>query len=451
MRHLSRQSFAGARLWQFTHWVIGLAAGLIIASDLVAQGSGNAPADSGAKRPAPIAAMVPTLDSVRVDSVFRHRPGDPGVPETARVSAGLGDVIYLRVRHLIDLTNHSKCLSAKGEKVAGCVPRAIALYLDGREISGLAPESGAPRPEDDILQFHLSRSAASDEAWADLLGAPSIRDSTFFRRPTEVSVGLTEGYALPTNVHGSQFDLIRIRKLWFVACSILLIVVIGLLVWLGVSSDLLRDAGPQPPAGSRKTYSLARFQMATWFALVIGGFVYIWLITGGWDTVTPTVLALMGIGAGTALGAAVIDANKQTSNTATLTSLRAEEPVLVRDIAALDAQLATATDAEKPGLRAQRDTKATRLQLVRDQIAAAAKALDPGVSRAFLDDMLTDGTNGYSFHRFQMFVWTLVLAILFIYSVWARLAMPDFSATLLALLGISGGTYLGFKLPEQSA
>jgi hypothetical protein len=28
-------------------------------------------------------------------------------------------------------------------------------------------------------------------------------------------------------------------------------------------------------------------------------------------------------------------------------------------------------------------------------------------------------------------------------------ALPDFDAPLLALMGISSGTYLGFKIPEQ--
>jgi hypothetical protein len=73
----------------------------------------------------------------------------------------------------------------------------------------------------------------------------------------------------------------------------------------------------------------------------------------------------------------------------------------------------------------------------------------PQESQGFLPDILNDGANGVSFHRFQMFVWTFVLAILFIYSVWNRLSMPDFNATLLALMGISSGTYLGFKIPEK--
>jgi len=56
-----------------------------------------------------------------------------------------------------------------------------------------------------------------------------------------------------------------------------------------------------------------------------------------------------------------------------------------------------------------------------------------------------------SFHRFQIFIWTIVLGLIFIYDVYDDLAMPDFSATLLGLLGISAGTFIGFKLPDQKA
>jgi hypothetical protein len=47
-----------------------------------------------------------------------------------------------------------------------------------------------------------------------------------------------------------------------------------------------------------------------------------------------------------------------------------------------------------------------------------------------------------------MAAWTLILAIVFVISVWNNLAMPDFGATLLGLMGISSGTYIGFKFPE---
>src|SRR5438270_496412 len=65
-------------------------------------------------------------------------------------------------------------------------------------------------------------------------------------------------------------------------------------------------------------------------------------------------------------------------------------------------------------------------------------------------DLLAEN-NLISFHRFQIFVWTLILGIMFVANVYNQLAMPEFSATLLGLLGISAGTYVGFKLPETKA
>jgi len=43
------------------------------------------------------------------------------------------------------------------------------------------------------------------------------------------------------------------------------------------------------------------------------------------------------------------------------------------------------------------------------------------------------------------------LGLVFIYSVWADLTMPSFSATLLTMQGITAGTYLGFKIPEKQS
>ena len=64
-----------------------------------------------------------------------------------------------------------------------------------------------------------------------------------------------------------------------------------------------------------------------------------------------------------------------------------------------------------------------------------------------MHDLLQDA-NGWSLHRVQIFIWTSILAVLFVVGVYRDLAMPQFSDTLLALMGISGGVYVGFKLPE---
>jgi hypothetical protein len=63
-------------------------------------------------------------------------------------------------------------------------------------------------------------------------------------------------------------------------------------------------------------------------------------------------------------------------------------------------------------------------------------------------DILSDD-HGVNFHRFQMAAWTFVLGIIFIQQVYKGLAMPDFDVTLLGLMGISAGTYLGLKTTSE--
>jgi hypothetical protein len=81
-------------------------------------------------------------------------------------------------------------------------------------------------------------------------------------------------------------------------------------------------------------------------------------------------------------------------------------------------------------------------------LAHLAPAPAPSVSQGFRVDLLRDGS-GISFPRFQIAVWTIVLAIIFIRKVYQDLTMPEFDSSLLGLMGISSGTYLGFKFPEK--
>ena len=58
---------------------------------------------------------------------------------------------------------------------------------------------------------------------------------------------------------------------------------------------------PLRPDG-KSPYSLARMQMAFWFFLVVAAWVLLFLVTKDIDTLTGSVLILMGISAGTAVG-----------------------------------------------------------------------------------------------------------------------------------------------------
>jgi hypothetical protein len=98
--------------------------------------------------------------------------------------------------------------------------------------------------------------------------------------------------------------------------------------------------------------------------------------------------------------------------------------------------------------QAEAQAKQTEIDQASQELTQIDKALRPNASTDFFRDILSDD-DGVSFHRFQMFAWTIVFILIFVFSVYNVLAMPDFDTTLLALMGISGGTYVGFKLPNQ--
>jgi len=258
---------------------------------------------------------------------------------------------------------------------------AIVLFLNGMALKGLKPESC------DALSGHvryrLERTADNDSVWHDLLGRPRG-----FAYPVSVSVGKDTSFSVTSTV--TDFELEVIPKQQFYAYVILLIAALVFFIHLCRKTSLIRNSAPGVPP-DKQSYSLSQFQMAFWFFLVIAAYVFIWLICDELDTITDSVLGLIGIGSATAIGAAVIDQNKATVDAATLTT------------------------------------------------------------RGFLRDVMSDNTGAISLHRFQMFVWTVVLGLIFVVSVYNGLEMPEFSATLLGLMGISSGTYLGFKVPESAA
>ena len=134
--------------------------------------------------------------------------------------------------------------------------------------------------------------------------------------------------------------------------------------------------------------------------------------------------------------------------------LSAEKQTLEQTIATNQAQLDNlrALSTASPDDITTRDKalqdSRTRLAQVNDQIQNLTQPASASVSGGFLRDILSD-SSGYSFHRFQIFAWTIVLGIIFVSAVYNNLSMPEFSPTLLGLMGLSSGTYIGFKFPEK--
>ena len=250
---------------------------------------------------------------------------------------------------------------------------ALVLFLDGMPLKGIQPESC-----DKVsghVRYRLERFSKDDSVWHELLGSPRT-----FTKQVSVSIGSTTSFSALSTV--TDFELEVIPAGPFHVYLVLLVVTLIAFVYLCSHTPVIRGGTPDQSLDVRP-YSLSLFQMAFWFFLVIASYVFIWLICDELNTITDSVLGLIGIGAATAVGAKIVN------------------------------DRSVGSDA-------------------------------PSVTHGFVSDVISD-SHGVSIHRLQMFAWTIVLGIIFVASVYNDLAMPEFSSTLLGLMGISSGTYLGVK------
>lgn len=324
-------------------------------------------------------------------------------------------------------------------------------FINGLAIRGNYPEE--IHASKNHLQFHLQISPENKQVWIDLLGEPHAA-----RRPVAFSVGVENQAPFDSAVDQTHPVLLTVISPAYGAVAfVIVLLTLILLIWLARKTNLIRDGGECPVPGKQRPYNLGRTQMAFWFFLIYASYLTIWLITDALDTITASLLALMGISAGTALSEAMIDSGKLNTNSDQLQSMTAEKQSLEESIPALDSQLSEINSkktllpddtANRDSLNTQLQANRARLAQVNQQLQSLTPAANAGVSRGFLRDILTDAS-GYSFHRFQIFAWTIVLGIIFVSSVYNNLTMPEFSATLLGLMGLSSGTYIGFKFPEK--
>ena len=326
----------------------------------------------------------------------------------------------------------------------------LVPFINGRAVRGNYPEE--IHPDRNRLHFHLEIKPQNKELWNDLLGAPhGLSHSVTF------TIGLENESPFDSKFNQSQpLPLTVISPAYGVICLLVVLFTLVLFVWLARTTNLIREPGTAVP-GKLRPYNLGRTQMAFWFFLVYVSYTVIWLITSALDTITPSLLGLMGISAGTALGEALIDSGKDKASSSQLQDLIAEKqsleqgiPEFQSQVSAINAKAALTPDdtANRDSLNRQLQDSRARLAQLTQQLQTIKPPSTDGNSQGLLRDILRDGS-GYSFHRFQIFAWTIVLGIIFVSSVYNNLSMPEFSTTLLGLMGISSGTYIGFKFPEQ--
>jgi len=382
----------------------------------------------------PAAAMVvaqPPEQAATVQVVSLQVLDAPNHVATPAGQFALGETLVVTL-------NDSRPLK-KGSGVFG-------LFLNGLFMDGInaAPVPNAPNS----FQFQLQYTTANRDAWSQLFRCKMVN---FGRNcGVVVTVGFKDG-SLVAKESAEMLTLKFFPSLWAKFVFGLALALAVVIVLLARRSSLLRDSGAPCTDGKLGTYSLGRTQMALWFVAIVFAFLFIYALTGAITPITQGALALLGIGSGTALGASAIDQNNQTASSTARVQLAAEQATLQSQTQALAQQVA----AVQPGdpnlavLQVQQQATTQRLQLVNAQLAQTGSP-QVAASEGLIKDILTD-INGLSYHRLQIAAWTLVLAALFLSSLFAKLTMMDFDGTQLTLLGISGGTYLGFKLNEKQS
>lgn len=348
-------------------------------------------------------------------------------------SAAISDIIVVDVAHINGLLTAQNGI------------KQVRLFINSIEIEGSVPVGWYLHGDGAQLKFLLQRTAANNKTWNMLLGYPEF-GKEFFNLPLSISIGLTGQSTQATKVN--SFQLVRIDPGWFWGCIVVVLIYLGMLFRYAKTTPMLRDApadltplGIPGLAAGNAPYSLGKVQMAFWFSIILASYIFIWLITDNYELITTGILVLIGIGAGTGLGAVSINNNK------------ADKTIKqVQDLQAQQAELRQATDLLKAALPAAGiEAKIGYNNFLDCQLTSNINNLIDGLKTGkdnFISDILTD-ENGVSFHRLQMVVFTAVLGFVFIYTAWATLTMPDFSATLLTMQGITAGTYLGFKIPEK--
>ena len=317
----------------------------------------------------------------------------------------------------------------------------------------MAPEETTRRRY--FVHFRLVRDASdavSKADWNEVLKAPGLMsqmdltiglyDSTTNAVDT-VPSWIRRGETEPTH----QFIFHQVNTdFWLIIGVVLLTLAIGIFIFLVFRGGLIRESAFPVRDDGLPPVSLGRCQMAFWFFLVVTGFFFLWLVTGrgDLDTINPTVLTLTGISAATALGSAFITSNTADPEAAAkiparnyLAEIRAAKEKL--------RAVKTARDQE-----AQQDAK-----IVLAKVKMELKNWRKLHWNQWILDLLSEENDMskpqiMSFHRFQIIVWTLVLGVVFCSEVLTKLAMPSFDSTLLILMGISSGTYLGFKFPAAA-
>ena len=364
------------------------------------------------------------------------------------MTKSLGDVVVVRFDSLAGLVHDKQALSN------------ATLFLDDFPMRGLHPV--AISYASNSLRFEvLRRDKTNSDQWMSL-----FKSTAGWQPAVTPSVGFEDDLEHVTSASSGSFYFREYSSAGWTAGAVAVVAFAFLLLMVyGAKSNLLREITPfkekdfklkpiplltwLPGLGKvratgreRPPFSLGRVQMAIWFLVIFVCYVFLWLVLDERNSFNATALTLLGITTTTGLISRAIDVSKRDG----VSELQAEQSQLDARQTELEAKPHALSDS----LKAELMTVKARSAEASKKITEATIPADEHTSEGFFTDILSD-ENGISLQRLQFLGWTLVLCLVFVAGVLNNYAMPDFDNTLLGLMGVSSGAFLGFSFPRRTA
>lgn len=195
-------------------------------------------------------------------------------------------------------------------------------------------------------------------------------------------------------------------QVWWLAS---LIVLLALAVWIGRQTGrgylgILIDG--------RGRYSLTHFQIVLWTIVILSSALGV-LISRGFDPtnfgLSPQLLGLMGISAGSAVLATSVKGSK-------------------------DAQRSTANVARVGTFTFSDGTETT---------------ITPRLAQMWLEEEGDQADKSVSITKYQNFIFTLVILGFYVTLAWTKCGLPVLPENVVWLIGISHAGYVGGKVPDK--
>jgi hypothetical protein len=320
------------------------------------------------------------------------------------------------------------------EDIAPLSSRISAVATKGTDSYYTIPFTLDPRLDDEIWQKLRTRVFPWGTVTLTLVTKLTDREHNF---PTAV---FSLDHPQADTLHGNPFTLDTVDPGTLYAAIGVVLFLLILFISVAFRTDILRDPTRKLRSDLNFPFSLSRLQMAFWLFVVVSSFLFLFVATQKVTVLNVTCLWLIGIGSGTALGAAIItpgNANNQMATNKTI-QLKAEDD---RN------RLTILLQKKRRGQTLSSDEQAEleTLEKVPKSYSGFASL------RQLLIDVISDDAEGVAIYRFQMLAWTIALGFVFIFKVAVDRSIPTFDVATLGLLGISSGTYLGFKLQNDPA